>query len=301
MGYVEIALITAAFLVFVFQEYFLDFGALTTGPSIIAFFLCASFHTFVFSEVASAEFYPYKTLRASFLNQLLFKILLCFSLLSFVTLLLLDSLLPAELRENLLIVTLGHLTLICVKALFVFLPLIFFTPTDLTICRLSLRTALIGLRLIDAKNKKVDRARLVSKYLKYFFVGLNSYNRYLYKQKPKHMGIVGTNDCYRIVYCVGLIGNPTERAKIARQIRRALDSIEGKFRRRDFRQFLIALKNIKNIEDKDDYSISELSEMIRITSFSERAKERLESPLFLGIVSLITVIPIIIDLIMRYF
>jgi hypothetical protein len=300
MEYVEIALITVAVLVFAFQEYSLDFGALTTGPSYIAFFLCVAVHSFIFLEVADLEFYPYKTLRLNSLNKLLYKVLLCFSLLTFAVLSLLGHFLPIEFfYENLFIMILQHVAVITVKMLFALYPFQLISLADLRVCRLSLRTVLVGLRLIDREDKKVDRASLVSKYLKWFIVGLNSYNRYLYKRRPKHMGIVGINDHYRNVHCVGLIGNLAERAIIARQVRCTLDSIKGNFRRGDLRQLLIALKNIENIEDEDSYPISELSRMVRLLSFSEKAKERLGSPWFIAIVSGITIILGILPLVLK--
>lgn len=294
MKHVEFAIISFVILVFVLQEYSLEFGALTTGPSLVTFLLFTSVHSLILSKVADAEFYPYETVQIDFFNQLLYKIMLCFFFIVLAIIFLLDYFFPTEvlLENSSLIVAVKYMFSVNVKMVFTLYPLLF-GLTYIRKCRLSLRTVLVGLKLIDIK--KEDRTRLVSKYLKWFTIGLNSYNGYLYKQRPKHIGIVGINDCYRVVHCVGLFGNPKERTIIARQIRCVLDSVGGTFRQGDFRQLLIALKNIKDIEDKNDYPTPELSNMIRITSFSKRTKEWLGSQWFLGVVSLIPIIVTIIE------
>ena len=285
MELIEFAIIGAAVLIFVLQEYSLEFAALTTGPSIFAFLLLTFVHSLILLKVATTEFYPYKSLRINFFNQLLYKVILFFFFMMLTLLLLLGYFLPLEvLLENSLIIALQHVFWINGKIMLILYP-IMFGLTDVKICRLSLRTVLIGLKLIDMKEK--DKTRLVSKYLRLFLVGLKSYNSHLYKRKPKHISIVEINKCYSIVHCVGLFGSSKERIIIAKQIRRALDSIKGPFRPDNFRQLLIALKNIRNLEDRKNYSTLELSHMIKITSFSERAKEFLVSSWFLMIVSLI--------------
>jgi hypothetical protein len=58
----------------------------------------------------------------------------------------------------------------------------------------------------------------------------------------------------------------------------------------DFRHFLVALKNIKNVRKNGRYKQSELNEMIRISSFFDKAKEVLKSPYFIGFITLIGLI-----------
>jgi hypothetical protein len=290
MEYAEIVLFALIVLVFAFQEYSLDFAALTAGPSLFAFILSVAVHVIICIQIASSEFYPYKTLRLNSLNSLFYRVLLGSSLFIFVVLFLISNFFPMEfLYGNLLILILQHCAFMTTKMVIVFLFFQLSWSSDFKRSRLALRTVLIGLRLIDREDKRVDRADLVSKYLRWFNVGLNSYNRFLYKRKPKHMGIVEIGDYYRSIHCAGLIGNRAERATLSRQVRLALDSIGGGIREGGFRQFLIAMKNIKNIENKERYPLSDLNRMVRVLSFSERAKEWLKSPWFTAIVSFITI------------
>lgn len=77
------------------------------------------------------------------------------------------------------------------------------------------------------------------------------------------------------------------------QIRRILDSMGGRKREEDFRQFLTSLKNLRNVERRDDYSLSELNELMKILSLSDRVKEKLKSPYS---VALFGIIPIVISI-----
>jgi hypothetical protein len=291
MVYTEAVMIAITVLVFTFQEYSLDFGVLTTGPSLLAFLLLATAHSILFIEIARREFFPYKTLRLSSFNSLFYRALVGSSLFLFVFLFLLDVFFPIEYsRGSLLIATLQHFELVAFKMLFVFFFLQFQSMDDRTRSRLSFRTALIGLKLIDRKDKSVSKERLVSNYLRWFSSGLNSYSSYLYTTNPKRIGITGISDYNRSIYCVGLFGNRAERTTVARHVRFALDSMGGRLRKRDLRQFLIALQNIKNVSDKRVYPVSELIKMVKVISSTERAKEWLSSPWLTTIISVIAVV-----------
>ncbi len=290
MAYIEAVLIAVAVLVFAFQEYSLDFGALTTGPSLVALLLLTTAHSVLFIGIARCGFFPYKTLRLSSFNLLFYRALLGSSLFIFVFLILLNRFFPIEYsRGSLPIATLQHFELIAFKMLLVFFFLQFQPMDDLTRSRLSFRTALIGLKLIDRKDKSVSKERLVSHYLKWFSSGLNSYGKYLYTSNPKRMEIIGISGYTRSIYCVGLFGNRVERTTVARHVRFALDSMGGGVRKRDLRQFLIALRNIKNVSNKRVYPVSELNRMVKIISSTERAKEWLSSPWLTTIISVIAI------------
>lgn len=291
MAYIEAVLIAITVLVFAFQEYSLDFGALTTGPSIAVFLLLATVHSFLFIGIARREFFPYKTLRLSSFNSLFFKALVGSFLFIFVFLFLLDTFFPIEYsRGSLPIAILQHFELVDIKMILVFFFLQFQSMAELTRSRLSFRTALIGLKLIDRKDKSVSNERLVSNYLKWVSSGLNSYSNYLYTSNPKRIGIVGIGDYNRGIYCAGLFGNRAERATVARQIRFAIDSMGGGFRGRDLRQFLIALQNIKNVSNRRAYPVSELNRLVKVISSMERAKEWLSSPWLTTIISVIALL-----------
>lgn len=290
MTYVEAALIVIAVLVFTFQQYSLDFGALTTGPSVVAFLLIATVHSFLLIGTARLEFFPYKTLRLSSFNSLFYRALLGSSLFFLVLLLLLNMFFRIEYsRGSLPIVTLQNFELIAFKMLVAFFFVQFQSMDDVTRSRLPFRTALIGLKLIGRNHKSVSKERLVSKYLKWFSSGLNSYGKYLYRSNPKRIGIIGIGDFNRSIYCAGLIGNRVETTTVARQIRFALDSMGGGVRKRDLRQFLIALQNIKNISNKHVYPVSELNRMIKVVSSTERIKEWLSSPWLTTFISVIAI------------
>lgn len=291
MTYIEAALIAITVLVFTFQEYSLDFGALTTGPSLLAFLLIATVHSILFIGTARCELFPYKTLRLSSFNSRFYRALLGSSLFLFLFLILLNMFFPIEYsRGSLLIATLQHFELIAFKMLFAFFFLQFQSMDDLTRSRLSFRTALIGLKLIDRKHKSIRKERLVSNYLKWFSSGLNSYGKYLYSGNPKRIGIIGIGDYNRSIYCTGLFGNRVERTTIARQVRFALDSMGGGIRGRDLRQFLTALQNIKNVSNKRAYPVSEINRMVKVVSSTERVKEWLSSPWLTTIISVIAIL-----------
>lgn len=291
MIYIEAALIAITVLVFTFQEYSLDFGVLTAGPSLVVFLSIVTVHSFFFIGTTRREFFPYKTLRLSSFNSLFYRALIGSSLFLFLFLILLNMFFPIEYSKgSLLIATLQHFDLIAFKMLLAFFFLQFQSMDDLTRSRLSFRTALIGLKLIDRKHNSISKEKLVSKYLKWFGSGLNSYGEYLYTVNPKRIGIIGVNDYSRSIYCVGLFGNRVERRTVASQVRFALDSMGGGVRGRDLRRFLTALQNVKNVSNKRAYPVSEINMMIKVVSSTERAKEWLSSPWLTTIISAIAII-----------
>jgi len=289
MKAIEIILICTAALVFLVQIFFLEFGALTTGPSLVAFMIAVLVHGLICIRMAKLELFPYKTLRLNSLNSYFYRALLFSSLIGFALVYLL-ALFPKSWSSNLFAEPIAYYVITAVKMLAAFFPFSMSWLTNLEKSRLSFRTVLVGLKLISKEDKKVGKTRLVGKYIKWFKEGLYSYNRYIYKRRPEHIEIVGLDDYYRSVCCTALIGKQAERDIIAEQIRLALDSMGGRHRKADLRRFLIGLKNIKGIERKIEYPTSELNEMIRILSFSRRMKERLKSPYFTTLMGSITVL-----------
>lgn len=289
MKTIEIVLICAAALVFLVQIFFLEFGALTTAPSLVAFMIAVGVHGMICVRMAKLELFPYKILRLNSLNSYFYRALLFSSLIGF-ALVYLSALFPKSWSSNLFAEPIAYYVITAVKMVIAFFPFSMSWLSNHRKSRLSFRTVLVGLKLISKEDKKAGKTRWVGKYIKWFREGLYSYNRYVYKRKPEQIEIVGIDDYYRSVCCIALIGKQAERDIIAEQIRLALDSMGGRYRKADLRQFLIGLKNMKNIERKMEYPLSELNEMIRILSFSERMKERLKSPYFTALIGSITIL-----------
>jgi len=289
MNTIEIVLIFAAASVFLAQIFFLEFGALTAGPSLVAFMIAAVVHAVICIRIAKLELFPYKTVRLDSLNSYFYWALLFSSLVGFALVFLL-ALIPEFWGSNLLAESVAYYAITAVKVFIAFFPFSMSWLNNRSKSRLSFRTVLVGLKLISKEDKKVRKKRLIEKYIKWFREGLYSCNRYVFEGMSAHVEIVGIDDYYRSVCCIAVIGEQAERDIIAEQIRLALDSMGGRHRKADLRRFLIGLKNMKNIERNTEYPLSELNEMIRILSFSERVKERLKSPYFTALIGSIPIL-----------
>lgn len=162
--------------------------------------------------------------------------------------------------------------------------------TDHRKTRLSFRVALVGLKLISRENS--ERGKLVRKYIRWLKDGFRSYNRYLYNQNPARIEVVDIDDCYHSLSCVALMGNRKEINIISEQIRLALNSLPRSEKKpHDVKQLLIRLKNIKEIKRRRTYPLSEINDMTRIVSFSDRLRTILTHPYLLMLIAVI--IPIL--------
>lgn len=159
---------------------------------------------------------------------------------------------------------------------------------------MSLRSALVGLKLISLGKDDEKRCVLVRKYLRWVKDGFQSLNRYLYKNSPMHIEIVDIHEYYHSLYCVALMGQEEEIALTLEQARHALDCVPRKLKcYNDIRQLLTRLNNIKNLERTGEYRLSELNNMTRMLSRSDRARNMLSSPVTLLLVS---VVPILLQI-----
>jgi len=277
-----------AFFALAFFAFLAPIISMLTG-SLLVFLLMAFFaHVFIFLRIARLELYPYATLRLERFNLRFYRALILSSLVSFALLYLVGILFP-KLGLSDRVALASQIIGICLFAIILMLvasfPLSLSSLTSHKRARLSFRAVLVGLKLLSEEQTEEKRSKLVKSHIKWFGDGLRSYNRFLYKFKPVHMEIMNIDDYYRSVCCVSLIGNQAERDIVMEEIRRALDSVGGRFKEEDFRQLLIGLRNIKNMERNNELELSELNDLVRVLSFSERLKERVKSPYFEAIVA----------------
>jgi len=150
------------------------------------------------------------------------------------------------------------------------------------------------LELLHNEEIANGKLKIVKKYVKWFRVGLHSFNSYLYARNPTRLKIVDVDQYHQSVCSVVFMGKRKEMDTIIEQIRSALNCIGEKKREYDLRHFLIALKNVKSGKRRKEYPLSELNEMIRMLPISERVKERLKSPyvtsLIFGIIGITAIV-----------
>ena len=289
---IEIALILTITFTFVIQVFFpppiLPF---TIVAWFVALFIIVLFHLRIFFRIANMELCPYEILR---LQRLRFYFSVA-SILSYFLLFILSYLVSTSLIEipsEISDVVLAILAIVAISLfpiVFIEVPLNLASIADHKKARLSFKTVLDAMELIRKENKANEKMKLIRKYVKWFRVGLQSYNSYLFESQPARLEIVDIDQYHRSVCSVALMGKQTEIENTIKQIRFALNCMERK-REDDLRHFLIVLKNVKSGKRKKEYPLSELNEMIRILPFSERVKERLKSPyvaLFFGVVAIV--------------
>jgi hypothetical protein len=240
-------------------------------------------HVLVFWRIARLELYPYSTLRLERFNSRFYRALLLFSLVTF-ALLIFGDILSTKLGLSDQWALIGRITSICFFAAFWMLiglcPLSFSSLWSHDRTRLCFRAVLVGLKLLSEEQIEDRRSKLVRSHIRWLRDGLRSYNRFLYKFKPVHIEVTNIDDYYRRVCCVSLIGTQAERDIVVQEIRRLLDSVGSRFREEDFRQLLIGLRNIKNMQRNNESELSELDDLVKVLTFSDRLKERLKSPYF---------------------
>lgn len=270
--------------------------------ALLFFFILAFFaHVIIYTRIARLELYPYETLRLERFNSRFYRALLLSSLVAFAWLFLIGRLYHASSLSGALAVGVEIIAIWAVASiamLFGSFPISMSSLMGHNKARLSFRASLVGLKLVCKEQTKEKRSKLVKNYIKWFKEGLRSYNSFLYKFKPVHIEVVNIDSYYRSICCASLIGNQTERDIVMEEIRRALDSMGGRFREEDFRQLLVALRNIRNVQRNNESQLSELNDLMRVLSFSERVKRMLKSPYFEAIIA---ALEIIIAVLVYYF
>lgn len=281
-----------AFLSAVYVAHTTSLLSTLAGPVLLASMIVLFAHVLVFGRIASLELYPCPTLRLEHINLSLYRALILFSLATFASVVLADILFSRlGLGDQLALIV--QILVICflstVLMLLVLFPLSISTLASRNKARLSFRAVLVGLKLLSEEQIEERRSKLVRSHIKWLRDGLRSYNRFLYKFKPVHIEITNIDDYYRSVCCASLIGNQAERDIVVQEIRRLLDSVGGSFREEDFRQLLIGLRNIKNMQRNNELELSELDDLVRVLTFSDRLKERVKSPYFEAVVAAVEI------------
>jgi hypothetical protein len=120
--------------------------------------------------------------------------------------------------------------------------------------RLSIRSALVGLKLISMEENDDNRHRLIDKHIKWVRNGFQSYCHILYKKGSVQIEIANIDEYYQSLCCTALIGQRKEIKLMLEQLRRALTSVRNHPSEGcdDVRQLLTSLKNVKNLEGRKE-------------------------------------------------
>jgi hypothetical protein len=187
--FIEILLILGGTLFFALLPYLKDYAPFNLYAWLTVMFLGISIHLTLFLRVARRESYPYETLWLERFRLRFFGIVLG----SFIVLMVYSSLLYNWLatiiqRETLSIVTsiLSYVFFVVFPMFFVSLFLVFGTVSYIKRARLSFKTVLNGLELMNNEKSQNKKMKLFRKYVMWFKVGLHSYNSYLYGDKPTY-------------------------------------------------------------------------------------------------------------------
>ncbi len=286
---VECLLMLLVSLIFILFSLFDGFAIY--GYIMIAFFLASFTHSLICIFVSNSELFPRESLFLDSFRRFFFKLVLILTTPAFMLLYVIVTYFPLGFwSENLLFDALVRYA----AGSLLFLLVFYFYPIGLiskrTRLRLSLRSALIGLKLISGIKKDDKRRDLIEKYVKWAKKGFESF-RIIYKKGPVQIEISDIDEYYQSLCCTALIGRVEEIILISGQLRRALRSVHRlkSKERDDIRQFLISLKNVKNLKEVDEYDLSELREITRMLSRSDRARKLISSPFAVMLVGIIPI------------
>lgn len=284
---IEIALILT--LTFTFAILCLTFSSYLLVPWLIVVFVSILIHLRIFYRIANLELCPYEILRLGRFRFYFF-IMIVFSFFLSLTLLYSLSSFLTKTFFVVVVILLNYFLLVNFPMLFIALMLKMASITNHKKARLSFKIVIDAMELLRKEKKTDEKMKLIDKYVKWFGVGLRSYNSYLYENNPACLEIVDIEQYHRSVCNVALMGKRTEIDNTIEQIKSVLNCVSKREREDDLRHFLIALKNVKSGKRKKEYPLFELNEMTRISPFSERIKEKLKSPyatLLIGIVAIV--------------
>ncbi|MCJ7423780.1 hypothetical protein MUP01_05875 [Candidatus Bathyarchaeota archaeon] len=287
---IEIVLVVVPTLTFVALLFFPLISAWSIWAWMIALFIGAFVYLIFYITVAGMESQPYEVLwlerfRHYFVGITLF---IVFSVSA------LFYLLPSMPEA------IGHqgavISVVATSAMSALIPLTFVSCLLLVgsisrrkKARLALKLVANGMELISREEKKDRRIELFRKYVSWFKTGLAAYNSYLFRDASTHVKMVDVEGCYQSVCCAALIGSKDQVNSMTGQMKIALGCMSGPRGGDDFKHLLIALKNIKNMRTRKNYRLSELNDMVKFLSFSDRVREVLVSPYFLSAIGFVTV------------
>lgn len=270
----------------------------TAGVWWIALFVSALIHLRFYFKIAKMELCPYKILRLGcfryrFLITAFISFFLSFTLVLPVSIF--STEIPSEIYD--ILMQISNIALLVAFPMFMIgFTLWVGSITDHKKARLSFKTVLNAMELLRKKTNTNEKTKLIEKYVKWFRVGLRSYNSYLHESKPTSLEIVNIKEYHRSLCNVALMGKQAEIDNTIEQVKSALNSMGRREKEDDLRNFLIALKNMKSMKMEKDYPLSELNEMTRILPFSERVKEWLRSPYITSLVVIIlSIIAIVVQ------
>jgi len=211
----------------------LAMGVLILLPNIVVFFawaisvfVCVVIHIIIFYRIAKMELYPYEILhlehvRVNFFRTLAFIFFLLFALFYF------GSLFFAETLEMYRVVLISPL--IVVSPMFMVSAMLSFSSISAyRKTRLSLKTVLYGLELLNTQEIANGKLKIVKKYVKWFRVGLHSFNSYLYARNPTRLKIVDVDQYHQSVCSAVFMGKRKEMDTIIEQIGSALNCLGKK-------------------------------------------------------------------------
>lgn len=292
-----IVLFTLSFLLIVYYPIGAPYTlqAWTIGVSVIT-----PAHAIIFFKIAKIESYPYEILWLDKFRSTLSRATISIFFIWITCQYIIFTFFPAIYQSLDFINKLMGFVLFTVVAL---LPMIFFLSiasiTDLKKARLSIKTVLHGLQLINKEEDKLKKAEIFGKHISWFRSGLKSFNSFVFHGKYAHIEIMSIDEYANNVGCAALIGNQTEKDTITEQVQSAFNSIPEKDKPGDLRNFLIALKNIKTGKNQKDYEAHELSEMVRVVSRYDKAREHLTSPYLVAFLSIIAILLQIIPILWK--
>lgn len=292
---IEVVLISVLVLAFTFPAVFNVVSTFYLAVWMVASIVGINVHLYIYLKIADNELHPYEVIFTGRFRSnltLISYVSFLFWVLSAYVL----SLFPPALQSgNILSDSLNYLLLILLPMFFVMAFLSLTSISNFRKARLSLVTVLDGLMQMSNEKEQRKKAKLAKKYLGWFKIGLTSYNGYLYKQ-PIHIKILNIDDYYHELCCAALLGNEEQATHLVEEVRSALNSLDGRGTTQ-LKNLLIALKRIRGRpKAKNIYRLSELSELIRITSLSDRIWERAKHPLFKYLLPLI-IAPVISEVI----
>jgi hypothetical protein len=269
----------------------------------LVFLVFVIVHTTTFSKLVRLEAYPYEVLLIKHIRGRLLKVDVAL-IFFFISLVYLSTFSSAAVNSFISPVIVFSLSFIAGFSFVVYFVVLLGGISSFQETRLSLKVVLIGLKKIHkTKSAKTKKAHidyvgaLIKKHMKWFENALSSYNKTLYKTSPSRLELVDLEQYYLSVFTVAIFGKNEEMQLLVAQTEKLLSCLGKKVPYVnlwyvDLRELLTALKNIRSLETNEGYSIRELQDMVRVTSYSDRFKRFLSSQYILAVVGLLPLLDI---------
>lgn len=272
------------------------------------------FHHYVVPKMVEEETYPSQVLLFFHLRQSYLKVsIVCFPLIYLITrgreTGILDSLVAQfsqyvfEFPPLVSLATWAILALIewffwLIVMMFIF-SMIPFGVRPHKMARLSLLSAITGLRKVRARSLELSRLGIVDRHVKWLRKGFQRCNDFLL-QEPYRIGVKNIDQYYERVFSTTLVGRENEIKEMSNYLDNMLTSLGRKEIEFDLSNFLKSLKYVSNKKVRELKLSQDLGEMIFIrASVGERVKAKIKSPYTTSIVAIISMLITLIALIIQ--